>query len=382
MIAMNNENETKQLSLFEEESTLVNSVKTKVVNKPTSENTPKKTTVGNKVCPGNSMQVEIPKDTNLNLIDREWLKYQVQANGFYPEGEPLLKIGDCPFVSRGDVATIMGKPKSCKTFLVSALCGAAICGEFLNITSELKNPKLMLFDTEQGKARSQKVLQRINKICGNPPEQTDDDIIVLSIRELSPEQRLGVIQKAIIDNSPDMVCIDGGRDLLNNFNDIDSSYSLMNELMRLSTECQCGIIVVIHQNKGDGNARGHLGSELMNKSVCVAEVKRSENGIVTVSPAYCRDVAFDEFGFRINEAGLPESCDVSKINKENEDDRISALIVDVFGDDMSLSKDVLLERIVAVEKKSLKTAQRRIKKAEQMGVIQQIDGEMYELIPD
>lgn len=72
----------------------------------------------------------------------------------------------------------------------------------------------------------------------------------------------------------------------------------------------------MHQNKGDNNARGHIGTELVNKAETVLSVTK-KNKISTVRPEFCRDIEPDEFSFMINELSLPEIATPANIQEAN-----------------------------------------------------------------
>ena len=60
-------------------------------------------------------------------------------------------------------------------------------------------------------------------------------------------------------------------------------------------------------NKGDNNARGHVGTELMNKSLTVLGVNKLEKNedYSTIEPIATRDREFKPIVFGIDEEGLP-----------------------------------------------------------------------------
>ena len=60
-------------------------------------------------------------------------------------------------------------------------------------------------------------------------------------------------------------------------------------------------------NKGDNNARGHVGTELMNKSLTVLGVNKLEKNedYSTIEPIATRDKEFNPLVFGIDEEGLP-----------------------------------------------------------------------------
>jgi hypothetical protein len=139
----------------------------------------------------------------------------------------------------------------------------------------------------------------------------------LSPRKHNPELRLNLIKTGIYQN-PDvgLVIIDGGRDLLSvGINDEKSATVVTTEFLRWTEEREIHIIVVLHQNKNDLNARGHFGTECVNKAETTASVTECfhERSISIVHCEYCRGVPFEDFAFRINEQGIPESCEIPRV---------------------------------------------------------------------
>ncbi len=69
----------------------------------------------------------------------------------------------------------------------------------------------------------------------------------------------------------------------------------------------------MHQNKSDFNARGHIGTELVNKAETVISISvdEKEKELSIVEAQQCRNKEFQPFAFEIDENGLPrlvENC--------------------------------------------------------------------------
>ena len=97
-------------------------------------------------------------------------------------------------------------------------------------------------------------------------------------RPLTIEERRKTIEDAIKEEKPDIIFIDGVRDLLQDFNSLEQSNELIQWLLSLTAEYGCTIVSVLHQNKSkeDGNMRGHLGTELLNKLTDCFEVSKKD----------------------------------------------------------------------------------------------------------
>ncbi len=297
----------------------------------------------------------------------EWRRYRVRAGEHIEEDEVLLAIGKHTFVSRGNIQTVSGKPKSCKTFLISAMAGACLKVEYMGITAKREGLKVLMLDTEQGKARAQKVVKRIYRMCGLRYSEENNQLISVSVRELDPDKRMAALVGAINDTKPDLVLLDGVRDLLTDFNDIKQSAELVNALMKLSVEFQCAIVTVIHQNKGDANARGHLGGELMNKSETAAEVVRADK-ISTVKPVFCRNEEFEDFSFRIDD-GLPVLCD-APVKKEDKSEMVENWIAEAMSGSKQMLRTDIRSKLETLTGKSGRTCNRIINDAIEFGILE------------
>jgi len=295
-------------------------------------------------------------------------KYLIDLTEDVPEPPPLVSISEIPIFTRGNVSSITGKAKSRKTFLNTLLSQ-----RFLSMNDKCK---IIIFDTEMAKFHTQKTVRRIHRLM-DWDERTNeyDRLKVFHLRELSTKERLEFIQKAIPLFTPDLVFIDGVKDICSDFNNLSESGDLVNILMRLSSVHNCHICSIIHLNKVDNNARGHLGTELMNKSETVINVT-ADGDTSSASPEYCRNLPFEKFWFRINENGLPEYCNPELKPKSN--DKLKKLFEEVFEKDGCLSYSDLVSMIMDKIKISESTAKRRIKIAiDESIIIKNSEGDYY-----
>ena len=223
--------------------------------------------------------------------------------------EVLSDMQSSSFGTFGNFSAVIGKAKSKKTFLITMALATAIRNGSLLDKFKANFPagknKVIFFDTEQSRYHVQKVVRRICHLTSIiQPENFD----CYALRPLSTKMRRESIEH-ILNTVPDigLVVIDGIRDLVNDINSSEESSEIINLLMKWSEENNIHIIVVLHQNKGDNNARGHLGTETINKAESVISVTRDtqDPDISIVEAEYCRDKDFPPFAFKINEMGIP-----------------------------------------------------------------------------
>lgn len=148
-------------------------------------------------------------------------------------------------------------------------------------------------------------MQRILRLAGLPINREPEHLKFSHLRAIAdPNERREIIRYAIY-NTPNvgLVVIDGIRDLMLDINNSTEATKLVGDLMQWTSEQNIHIQTVLHLNKGDDNARGHIGTELNNKAETVLQVTKDSilpNRSI-VAPAIIRSKPFDKFAFRLKE---------------------------------------------------------------------------------
>ena len=264
--------------------------------------------------------------------------YILRADQQLPPLRPVVKRGEALICSEGNISAVVGEAKSKKTFLCTAIVGSML--EFQNTRQfgiEHRFCRVLWVDTEQSREHIQKVLFRINLLSRLPLNSSLPHILMQTLREESPKDRMQVVRYAIEYHKPKLVVIDGVSDLLTNTNNLEESEALVSELLTLSTIYSCHIMCVLHTNPNSDKARGHLGSTLMRKAETVIFVHRVGE-MSLVEPQYCRNMPFERFAFRVEEVldaeergeqcvglGVPVECDMPSQSEEREDDCLRIL---------------------------------------------------------
>lgn len=208
----------------------------------------------------------------------------------------------------GNFSCIIGKAKSKKTFLLSLLTASLLNSEASHkFYGELTNGKnvILYFDTEQGEYDSYNVIRRIEYMAG-----TNEGLNAFNLRPYSPAERCQIIEYAmeIFGSRIGFCVIDGIADLATGINDEEEATRVTTMLLRLSKVNNCHIATVIHQNKNDNFATGHLGSAIMKKAEIIISVTKSKDdkSAADVSNEMSRGVDFEPFQFVVNHEGIPE----------------------------------------------------------------------------
>jgi hypothetical protein len=234
---------------------------------------------------------------------------EIQLHDWIEKPPVCLYMGDESLFYLGDISTTIGKAKGRKTFasglILAALAGnTTIQGIFRAELPEGKTT-VLYFDTEQGAYHAQKAARRVLRLLN-----TDylPNFKAYGLRKYPPAERLHIIEHAIL-NTPELgfVFIDGIRDLITSINDEEQATMITSKLLKWSGELNIHINCVLHMNKGDQNARGHVGTELMNKSLSVLGVNKVEKmeSYSTIEAIACRDKEPEPVTFGIDADGLP-----------------------------------------------------------------------------
>ena len=237
---------------------------------------------------------------------------QIRATDTYETPPQIIWIDNSTIATLGNFSASTGKAKSKKTFNVSAIVAASLAGkQVLNYRAHLPEGKrkILYVDTEQSRFHCHNVLERILRLAGLPTTTDSENLDFICLREYSPAIRIGVIDYALRQRKGyGLVIIDGIRDLMLDINSTGESVEVINKMMEWSSKYDLHIHCVLHQNKGDNNVRGHIGTEMNNKAETVLVITKSTTNpdISEVKAMHIREKEFKPFAFTVNEDGLPE----------------------------------------------------------------------------
>ena len=231
--------------------------------------------------------------------------------------EFLFRLFDRPCFPRRELVAITGKAKSGKTFVTSMLMACCNMRDVLSFHREHESPlRVLWYDTEQSDESTQDILKnRVFRMVTPAPDlfsQRSGELFdVFNVRAVEWKERRSLLKEAVERYEPDLVIVDGIRDLVNDINDGVLAQEVMEELLHLATQKNCCIVCVLHQNKGseDHNLRGWIGTELMNKAFEVyACEKMMPQRVFKLEQTLTRKYDIEQtLYFEVNEQGLPQS---------------------------------------------------------------------------
>ena len=274
----------------------------------------------------------------------------------YEPPKAILQIGETP-LRRGNFSTITGKAKSRKTMLIS-LIAATYYGWENPLISHIDEGRngLLYVDTEQSKDDVWRIGKTILRMAGLNPNGMDG-FDVLGTKHLHHKDRIEIIEYALYNGNYDLVIVDGVRDLVSNINDSDQATEIVTLLMKWVHERNLHLINLIHQNKSqfDTNARGHLGTELVNKSeVVISVAKDKEQDISIIEAEETRGKPFGTFAIGYNDIEkrpyiVDEYTPILKADKKSTRNVDKNLFIDaVYStilDNPKITQNELIERV-------------------------------------
>lgn len=228
----------------------------------------------------------------------------------YQEPPFLFEFKGVGFSPLGGIQALSGQKKNGKSIFASILMATALSSDSstsrfatrfpgLRLRQSTINllghePRVLYVDTEQEKENTDKVIERAKWLAEMESHVHNERLTIQWLRAIPEDEdpadyRKQAILYAIDKVHPDLVLIDGIRDLVHDFNDIDESSKLINELMALSTKHNMCVWCTLHMNPRPSNddeskMRGHLGTELGNKASDVFTMKKKKDkaaGLIT-----------------------------------------------------------------------------------------------------
>ena len=259
--------------------------------------------------------------------------YLLDPRENYPEPYYMLEYNGVPFSKIGGMGAMSGQKKNGKSFVFTELIAAIVgdgCERVQQYLPGLRvpertieylghKPRALYIDTEMERLSSAKVMRRVHWLCDvdmNAPFP-EDRFAVLWLKNMPRNddkrpyiQRFDLIKTAIEMIQPDVVFIDGLRDLVASINDEEAGTTILDYFGSIAEERNLSIWLALHQNPSrnneveDAKMRGWIGTELGNKvsDTLVSIKSKTANGVTfTVKQQDARDKDLDDWKFEITD---------------------------------------------------------------------------------
>lgn len=297
-----------------------------------------------------------------------------------------------PIFTESNMSLVKGDRKTGKSFLLSYLMQLYL--------DQNPDSKFMYIDTEQSQPHIQKLIGRVYNYLGKnerikspngswgwtKPIANDPRILPVTIRAVSKKERKKMLVPLIEEFKPDLVFIDGTRDLIGNFNDENETQDLIDMLLAICDKHKTHLCHVLHTNKNDSNSRGHLGHEIENKAECIITVEKRSN--IRKCVLECRDETPPTIYFKIEDGvakpaykfdwDKADPTDERGAKSERETDEMHELFNTIL-EKSPLKYTQLESTIIAKTGKSARKAKDFIYNAKYRGIIVQLPDKRYTL---
>lgn len=219
---------------------------------------------------------ELKGKTIINTILKTQEVIRERVAGNIEFSKPIIYRENAGLIYPNTINVIQGKAGVHKSRLVENLCSLVISDKIMETDigfykkDETDRYHLLYVDTERNiKDQYPFALQNILKNAEINPNDQSEWFDFLSLIDIERESRFDALQYYINEfyNKINVIIVlDVLTDCISNFNDPRESLKLIDFMNKMINENNVTFLCVIHENPGNGDkARGHIGSEILNK---------------------------------------------------------------------------------------------------------------------
>ena len=302
--------------------------------------------------------------------------------------EPIMKQGENAVIFPHTINVIQGQAGCHKSRLAENICAAFLksqsCNnETLGFEQQNYNAKttVLYVDTERNLTEQLPfALQSIQLKAGYSIAEHPDNFDYCSLLQIDRKERFTTLKEYLTHkkqstNNPLFIVLDVSTDCIEDFNKTDKSMELIDLMNIAVNEHDVTFLCLIHENPKSDKARGHFGTELMNKASTVMQVgfekdaNQNDTDIIRVKYLKCRSTArhtpfYMKFCKTAKGLILADASEVSGVinnrkHKASNDD-IKEFIEMYLNDGTELTRTDLLDKLCEDFKASVRTIESRI----------------------
>ncbi|MBI0401361.1 hypothetical protein [Cyclobacterium marinum] len=334
----------------------------------------------------NKMETAHSDNLKTVLDTREKLK-KLKATEIH-FSEPVLTQGENAVIFPHTINVIQGQAGVHKSRLAENICSAFLklngCqNELLGFKRNDYNATntVVYVDTERNLSEQLPyALQSIQIKAGYNRTDHPNNFEYISLLQINRKERFAALNEYLnhikqkTDN-PLFIVLDVSTDCIEDFNKADKSMELIDLMNMAINEHNVIFLCLIHENPKSDKARGHFGTELMNKSSTVMQVgfekdaNQKDTDLIRVKYLKCRSTArhtpfYMKYSNETKGLVLADASEVSGVansrkQKANNDDMIEFIEM-YLGDGTTLKRVELLDKLCKDFKASQRTIETRI----------------------
>jgi hypothetical protein len=305
--------------------------------------------------------------------------------------KPLIYFSDDGVIFPNSINVVQGQNGSHKSRFAQLLSSLFLILAEYEISGFRKRTSekytLAFIDTERNvTGQLPHALQMMHKQAGIPIEKDLDNFFYTSFITIKREERIDTLKECILHlrnsyDTPLFVVLDIATDFINDFNNSQQSMEFSDFLNEMINTNNMTFLCIIHENPNSfGKARGHLGTELINKASTVFQINLEKKDDDTpsdiINVKYLKNRSTKRLAniyFRCNEETqlleLADESDIKKlpkkvVRKADEHEICTYLSENIWKDEISkndllsllqskfqASNDTLMDRLKVIEEK-------------------------------
>ena len=302
--------------------------------------------------------------------------------------EPIMRQGENAVIFPHTINVIQGQAGVHKSRLAENICAAFLksqsCNnELLGFRRQNYNATttVLYVDTERNLTEQLPfALQSIQLKAGFSMAEHPENFDYCSLLQINRKERFETLKEYLTHkkqstNNPLFIVLDVSTDCIEDFNKTDKSMELIDLMNIAVNEHDVTFLCLIHENPKSDKARGHFGTELMNKASTVMQVgfekdaNQNDTDIIRVKYLKCRSTArhtpfYIKFSKEAKGLILADASEVSGVinnrkHKASNDD-IKDFIEMYLKDGTELTRTDLLKKLCIDFQASVRTIETRI----------------------
>jgi hypothetical protein len=303
--------------------------------------------------------------------------------------KPVLKQGENAVIFPHTINVIQGQAGVHKSRLAEIICAAFL--KLPGCESELLNFRRQNYDTthtavyvDTERNLSEQLpyaLQSIQVKAGYNREDHPANFKYISLLQIKRSERFAALNEYLnhirqTTDKPLFIVLDVSTDCIEDFNKTDKSMELIDLMNIAINEHNVIFLCLIHENPKSDKARGHFGTELMNKASTVMQVgfekdaNQNDTDIIRVKYLKCRSTArhtpfYIKYCDMAKGLVLADPGDVSALvnnrkHKASNEDMIEQIEM-LLGDGTTIKRPDLIDNLCSNFKAKARTIETRLK---------------------
>lgn len=255
----------------------------------------------------------IAPSPNLNIIIETQKKLRASKEKDIKFSDPILKQNENAVIFPHTINVIQGQAGVHKSRLAENICAAFLKKEYCNhellgfVRNDLEASTTIVYvDTERNLTEQLPyALQCIQMKAGFQKVDHPENFEYISLLQISRKDRFAALNEYLNyikqkTQNTLFIVLDVSTDCIEDFNKTDKSMELIDLMNMAINEHNVIFLCLIHENPRSDKARGHFGTELMNKASTVMQVgfekdaRQNDTELIRVKYLKCRGTARHE----------------------------------------------------------------------------------------